>query len=252
VLLATTTVLPRATATEAPPAAPPAVPTPAQAQSPAPHPAPPGPSAVRSLGGSRYQVGAILVDKRHHRLTVPGRVAHLGEAPLEYLAVAPHGLKEYESLLEVDASGSDFNVALILIGLDAALSSRPGYQFDRSFPEGQLLEVAVRFTAGGRSRTVGADEALMTDEERGRIPPTQWVYTGSFVHPNAGHVFAADASGTLIGFVHDPADIIEHRAGLGIGHYGSVRGNVGLLPPIGSPVELVVTYSGQLTDAARR
>jgi hypothetical protein len=53
--------------------------------------------------------------------------------------------------------------------------------------------------------------------------------------------FVADATGTLIGFVHDPASIIEHRTGLGIGAYGSVQGNPEVLPPIGSAVELIVT-----------
>ncbi len=49
----------------------------------------------------------------------------------------------------------------------------------------------------------------------------------------------ADVSGTLVGFVHDANSIIETVVGLGIGAYGSVRGNP-LLPPVGSPVELLV------------
>lgn len=213
---------------------------------------PAAPPAVRRLGGERYQIGAIVIDKRARSLTIPGHVTHLGEAPLEYLAVSPHGLKAYESLLEVEAGGSEFNLALILIGLDAALSSRPGYQFDRTLPEGQLLDIAVRFRRDGRERTVAADEALMPDEQRRTVPPALWVYTGSYTNTRVGAPYAADGSGTLIGFVHDPADVVEHRSGLGIGHYGSVRGNALLLPPVGTPVELVVRYAGKATEGVRR
>jgi hypothetical protein len=52
--------------------------------------------------------------------------------------------------------------------------------------------------------------------------------------------FAADITGTLIGFVHSPNTIIDSVAGLGMGAYGSVTGNVALLPPVGTPIELIV------------
>lgn len=207
----------------------------------------PGPR-MKNLGGDRFQIGTILVEKRARRITVPGRVAHLGEAPLEYLAVSTHGLKAYETLLEVDATGSEFNLALILIGLDAALSSRPAYQFDRLLPDGQLVDIAVRWKVDGREKTASADEALLGDEQRKKTPTAVWVYTGSFTHQQQR--YAADNSGTLVGFVHDPADVIEHRLGLGIGQYGSVRGNRALLPPVGSAVELIVTRTGKLSEGA--
>jgi hypothetical protein len=49
----------------------------------------------------------------------------------------------------------------------------------------------------------------------------------------------ADDTGTLIGFVHDSNSIIESGLAIGIGAYGSVRGNP-MLPPIGSAIELIV------------
>jgi hypothetical protein len=230
---------------------------------PAPAP-PPGPAAIiplhppsesalsrmKSLGGDRYQIGTILIEQRARRITLHGHVAHLGEAPLEYLAVTTHGLKAYESLLEVEASGSEFNLALILIGFDSDLSSRPGFQFDRRYPEGQLADIALRWKADGRERRASADEALLGDEQRARTPPSDWVYTGSIPIKNPTQVYTADATGTLVGFVHDPSDVIEHRLGLGIGQYGSVRGNGALLPPVGSAVELIVTRTGKLSEAA--
>jgi len=45
----------------------------------------------------------------------------------------------------------------------------------------------------------------------------------------------------LIGFVHDPISVIEHREGLGIGAYGSVAANREMVPEPGSRVWLRVT-----------
>jgi len=202
---------------------------------------------MKALGGERYEIGRILVEKRAHRITVPGHVQHLGEAPLEYLAVTTRGLKAYETLLELDATGSEFNLALILIGCDSALSSHPGFQFDRSLPFGQVTDITVRWNAGGTAKSATAEQALLSDEQRQQMPPSEWIYTGSITPPHQT-IFGADAAGTLIGFVHDPNDVIEHRAGLGIGRYGSVRGNTALMPAIGTPVEVVVT----LTERVRK
>jgi hypothetical protein len=215
-------------------------------------PSEPAPPAMKALGGDRYQIGSVLVDKRARRVTVPGRVLHLGEGPLEYLAVSPHGLKAYESLLEVDATGSEFNLALILIGCDAEQSTRPAFQFDRHLPDGQLLDLSIRWIAAGRTKTATAAEALLPDAQRQQTPPSDWVYTGSSTVSPKNSQYAADVSGTLVGFVHDPADVVEHRLGLGIGQYGSVRGNSALLPPVGTAVELIVTLTGKVSAPATR
>ena len=58
-----------------------------------------------------------------------------------------------------------------------------------------------------------------------------------------GSRFRAQTSGTMIGFVHDPYSIIEHRAGAGIGDYGLITGNNKLLPPEGSEVLLSVSLA---------
>jgi len=200
---------------------------------------------MKPLGGDRYQIGNIVVDKRERRITVPGHVAHLGEAPLEYLAVTTHGLKAYETLLEADASGSEFNLALILIGFDSALSTRPDMQFDRRYPGGQVADIQVRWTLAGHTQTVSAEDALLSDAQRKQLPAGRWIYIGSqILKANYGR-YGADLAGTLVGFVHDPNDVVEHRAGLGIGRYGSIVGNTALMPPAGSAVELILTATGE-------
>lgn len=218
----------------------------AQIASPLP---PQAPAPVEDLGGGRYRIGAITVDRTAGQFVVPGRVLHVDDAPLEYIAVSRGGMKGYESLLEVDARGTEFNLACILLGLEAP-ERGPAAQFERKPPTGPSVQVGVRWQADGKTVTRTVQEVLdLAARPRGAPapppnlpppPPEDWAYAGSFVQPNDGR-YVADATGTLVGFVHDPASIIEHRTGLGIGAYGSVQGNPEVLPPVGSPVELIVT-----------
>lgn len=215
-----------------------------------PPPSPQGPPPVKDLGGGRYQIGAITVDRNARQFTVPGRVLHLEGVPLEYIAVSPGGMKGYESLLEVDARGTEFNLACILLGLEAPQPGA-GAEFERKPRQGPAVQLSVRWQAGGTTVTKSAQDVLnLGAQPRGApkpatqpqaaTPPEEWAYTGSFLHSSDGR-FVADATGTLVGFVHDPACIINHRAGLGIGAYGSVQGDPAVLPPVGSAVELIVT-----------
>lgn len=199
---------------------------------------------LKSLGGERYQVGRIVVDKRAGRFSVPGRVHALGK-PLEYLATAPGGMKEYESLFELDAGGSEFNLACILIGLEEDAQQVPAMQFRATKSlRGKPLSITVAWTDGGTRREVSAAQALLNADAGVTPESVQWVYVGSPTSAGRGR-FAADDTGTLIGFIHDPNCIIESVAMIGFGAYGSVRGNDRLLPAKGSAIELVVGAPAQ-------
>jgi hypothetical protein len=193
---------------------------------------------LKALGGDRYQIGRIVVDKRAGRFVVPGRV-HVVRRPLEYLATAPRGMKGYETLLELDASGSEFNLACILLGLERDPKQAPFQQFSQAPLVGPRVNLSIAWSENERRRQVPAAEALLNPEAGVNPESVEWVYTGSKTVQPDGR-FAADATGTLVGFVHDSNTIIESVHGIGIGRYGSVSGNVALLPPAGSPVELIV------------
>jgi len=216
--------------------------TPAPAATPAPPatsgsaPAPVG--ELKPLGGDRYQIGRIVLDKKARRFTVPGRVHVLGK-PLEYLATSPGGMKEYETLLEVDASGSEFNLACILLGLERDPKQGPYWQFSQDPLSGPRVEIRVAWQDGGKRREVSAAEALLDPKDPTKPESVEWVYMGSLMNPADG-LFAADVTGTLAGFVHDANSIIESVYGLGIGAYGSVSGNPDKLPPEGAPIEFIV------------
>jgi len=200
-------------------------------------PTPPVVGLIKPLGQERYQIGRIVVDKRAHSFTVPGRV-HALDKPLEYLATSPGGRKAYEALLELDASGSEFNLACILIGLERdpkLASSKPPVVAN---VVGQRVAMSVAWTQDGQRRKVTAAEALFNADARAKIESVEWVYIGSFTSID-GSRFAADHTGTLISFIKDPTGLIEAVSGVGVGPYGSMRGSAAL-PPEGSAIELIV------------
>lgn len=194
--------------------------------------------AMQALGRDRYRIGSILVDKKARRLTITGRI--LGsDRPLEYLAVARGGYKSYESLLELDTTGSEFNLACILLGLDASLTKRPQYQFSKDALTGQRVALEFSWKAGSKRVKATGLQMLLTDAQRDVEKRDDWVYVGSNMQTD--NTFGADMSGALVGFVHDPTSVIEHSIGLGIGAYGSVAGNKALLPPNNTAIELTMT-----------
>ena len=193
--------------------------------------------ALEDLGEGRYRIGTITVDKTERKFSLGGKILHLN-APLEYLAVKTEGAKGYESLLELNTLAVDFQLACILIGLDDEKSVKPRFQFDENEAEGPAVDITISWDVDGEVKTTKAAKALAAGD--GPFTDDGWVYVGSMPSPQDGSLLA-EMWGTLIGFVHDPISIIEHRKGAPAGSYGMVTGNADLLPPEGSPITLTVS-----------
>lgn len=194
--------------------------------------------AVEELGEGRYRVGSILVDKGQRSFRLPGQVLERNQpdGPIEFIAVSRGGMKAYEAVFELETTAVEFNLACILIGLDAEGATLPQYHFDPAPLQGPTVTVSIEWRRGeGRTR-IPVEQAIA-----GYGPGTDghaWVYTGSYFNP-AGQ-YMAEESGTLVGFVHDMDSIVQHRTGLGLGDYGAIVANTALLPPPGTPVFLLV------------
>ena len=198
-------------------------------------------SPIERLDDQRYRIGEIIVDKAAAQFSVPGKVLHVS-GPLEYLAVSTDGMKGYESLLELSTSATEFNLACILIGLDEKNSVKPRYQFDERKAEGQAVAITITWQEDGKTVHVSGANAMNEGEET--FDDDAWIYIGSFSSED-GLVFIADTTGTLIGFVHDPFSVIDHKNGAGIGAYGMLTGNEAILPPEGSAIRLTVSIVQQ-------
>ncbi|MCP3869197.1 MAG: hypothetical protein GY703_14070 [Gammaproteobacteria bacterium] len=186
-------------------------------------------------GDGRFAIGNIVLDKPDRSFTIPGQILRVN-GPLEYLAVTTGGLKSYESLLELNVTAFEFNTACLLIGLDPDNSRPSPYHFDPNPVVGDEVKISVSWTLD--SKPVEYDAADLLTVRESVAAPGGWSYTGSgFTRENR---YLAHLDGTLIGFAHDPASVIEHGKGLGLGDYGAVNGHQGRLPPVGTEVVLTV------------
>ena len=199
-----------------------------------------GTTAIQDLGNGLYRIGNIKIDKTKRQFSVPGSVIKLQrpDSPIEFIAVSKGGQKRYEAIFEMETSAVDFNLACILIGLDASHAIHPKQHFDPQPLKGDAVEIFVSWEGDGKKSHVPitnilriADSSHVTNE---------WVYTGSYFSQDGRYM--ADVAGTLVGFVHDPESIIQHRTGLGLGNYGAVTYNPDVLPQPGTPVLLDVSH----------
>jgi hypothetical protein len=183
----------------------------------------PGPPVIKKLGENLVQINSIIVDTAKKEVTVDGRAQ--SDRTLEFIASAKQGVKLYESAIELDTDATTFNFALIMIGLDKSHGVAPRAHFDAQ-AAGDPVEIWVEWGSGESRRRVRIEE-LIYDEKAGRVPQMgEWVYTGSTVLPDGR--FLAEMDGVLIGFVHDPASLIENTMGSGINAYGTIKLNPNL------------------------
>ena len=197
-------------------------------------------SGVEDLGDGRYRIGAIEVNKAERSFTVSGTVLPVDtEAmPIEFLAVTRDGVKAYEAAIELESSAIEFNTACILIGLDAEKASHPEFHFDPKPVRGDPVSISVSWEADGTRQTRPLIELILNKDQPA---DSAWVYTGSLFNPDGSYI--AEELGTLIGVVHDPDSIIQHRTGLGLGDYGAVTINPEAWPGTGTVISLTVKAS---------
>lgn len=202
-----------------------------------PDTAQPDAPAIQDLGNQRYRVGSIEIDKAEGEFKVSGSVLR-HEPPIEFLATTLGGHKSYESLLEINSDAYEFNLACILIGLDASHAKSPGQHTVEEPMDGDPVEVFVSWIDDGKRITVKASQLLMHGEPLKVVSSHNWVYTGSAKLRDGRYL--ADLAGTLLGFVHRAESIIEHKEGIGLNDYGSVVPNKDLIPAVGSPIVLTI------------
>lgn len=198
---------------------------------------PTSPSRVEKLSATSLRIGEVSVDMARKEVSVLG---HVNDVPqLEFIVNTKGGYKGYESAIEAECTAIDFNLGLVLIGLDRDRAKvRPRFHFDPLSPEGDQVEVWISWKAGSEEKRVRAEELVYDEAAKKPLAASRWVYTGSQFFPGS-RAFLADVDGVLVGFVHTPAPLIE-RAEPVPGAFGAVKFNpsLGLTP--GMPVTITV------------
>jgi hypothetical protein len=184
---------------------------------------------VERLGEKLFRIGQIRVDVARRELTVTGMVNPDVRA-LEFIANPVEGGKAYESALTLDTTAVTFNAALLMIGLDPKhVRNAPTRHFDPATPEGDQVEISFECQNAACPRRPA--EQLMYDQQKQEVlTGGAWVYTGSAFFPDGGYM--AERQGVLIGFVHEPASIIEYTGKGALNRFGFIVPNpmLGLEP----------------------
>ena len=162
----------------------------------------------------------------------------MNEGTIEFIASIKGGFKLYETVLELDANAYEFNLSLILIGLDQKKGKASEMHFDPNPPEGDPVEIWVDWTDGGKQKSLRVEDLVYDTGRKAAMPRTKWVYTGSTILENG--VYMAQMDGVLIGFVHDPAAIIDSASDSGLIQYGMLVVNKKVSPPVGTKIRLKV------------
>ncbi|HWE04607.1 MAG TPA: FG-GAP-like repeat-containing protein [Tepidisphaeraceae bacterium] len=192
----------------------------------------------------------IVIDKIKKTITIPARIAprklsYLKEIyPLEVVACWPHprGQKAHETVVNFDAMPSDIHNALLSMGL------KPGHP---ARGEGQAAvgpEVDITLVIpglDGKPRAVPLEKAMVEPRTRKPIPRLKWIFTGSVMRQpdpdKPAQMYAADMTGTLISIVPVTDEcVFQTNLTMKEEPLLKLEDNVDILPPPGTPVELVI------------
>lgn len=197
---------------------------------------------------SQDKPAAFVVDKEKKTVTIPAKIAprklpNLSQVyPIEVIATHAMGQKAHETVVTYDAKPSDIHKALESLGLKPGKPAKGGESAGTG-PEVKLfLELPG---AGGLSRRISIEKALVDRQTGKTMPVLKWFFTGSISKqpdPNKPEqVYAADLTGTLIG-VFPVTDETVFQSSLTMKDEPLIKmeTNTKLLPEVGTAVQLVI------------
>jgi len=195
---------------------------------------------IEKLKNELYRIGSIKIDKTKRLITIPGKMLSYEEGkPIEFIATMKNGYKSYESVFMLDSNAFEFNLACILIGLDSSHADPSKFHFDPEPVKGDPVAIRVSWENHGKITEYDIVEVLKIGNSDTSITPSvpsEWSYTGSmFVN---GDQYLAQMDGVLIGIVHDPASVIEHR--IGLLNYGFLSIDASKAPQSGQEILITI------------
>jgi hypothetical protein len=191
----------------------------------------------KNLGNGRLQVGNIIIDEGKKEAIIPGRLNML-DGPIEFIACTKGGMKAYESILEMDTDAKSFNLSMILLGLDPKKGKAAAYHFDPNPPEGDAVDIFIQWETVDGQKVIKAQELIYNMNTNKTFPADDWIYTGSVFLEDGRYL--AEEAGVLIGFVHDPASVIESHFSGKFPAFGSYVVNKNYFNEVGMNIQMII------------
>lgn len=210
-------------------------------------------SAAPAHAGGQKDTSDFQVDKDKRLLRIPARIAprkindprYKQIYPIEVIACwpFPKGQKAHETVVTVEVLPSRVHQALVELGLKPG---RPVLGESATPPQGPECKIYLELPEAGSLRRITLDKALL-DKRTGKPFPKSvtWRFTGSAMtkpDPNSNKVvYGADLTGTLITiFPVTDQTVFQTNLTLKYEHLLQLETNSRLLPPEGTPVQLVI------------
>lgn len=165
---------------------------------------------VIPLGGDRYQLGLVEIDKARRTLTFPAAVL-MREGAVEYLVVTRKG-KIHESVFVTQIEPRDLHLAALLLGVEPSADLGPADASVR-VPAAAALQCFVEWDRNGPPARINLHEALaiapagQTTPAK-PAPATLWLYNGSRVQQDG--TFVAQRDGSIVSIIRDPDALINY------------------------------------------
>lgn len=188
---------------------------------------------VRALGGGLFQVGLVQFDKNARTATFPAEM-NLRDETIEYAVVHRTG-KTHESLFRTDAWPGDIHLAILLLGARPVMTNSFGAD-GQAPPLGETVFLEVTWT-NKQARVSCPIEDLVVNRKTGNpMSRGAWIYNGSNFSEGA---FTAQRDGSIVSTHIDP-DALINNPRPGRENDELYAPNAGMLPPIGTAVEITI------------
>jgi len=208
---------------------------------------------------AQEKTGGIVVDKDKRTITVDCKIAprkmedpkFQGKTwPVEVIACYPYpkGQKAHETVVTIDVKPSEVHKALESFGLKPG---KPVRGEAKDPPQGPDVNLFLEIPdSNGRPKRVSIERTLIDPKTNKPMPKVKWRFTGSIKSkPDPAKddtVYGADMTGTLISiFPVTDETVFQTNLTMKEEKYLKLETDTKLLPPVGTPVKLVIEVPGK-------
>lgn len=195
-------------------------------------------ASVRQLSPNVYAIGLVRLNKQARTITFPGSV-NMTTGLVEYAVVHVTG-KVHESVLKTETDPYHIHLANLLL----ASAQGPGPAAGTNLPPdltGAPVQLAVRWKLAGAETNAPLEELIINTLTGTRMTRGDWIYNGSRLVEG---VFLAQRDGQIAAIIPDQDSLINNpRPGREDDEIW--RPNPRLVPPVGTPVEIVLQLPAQ-------
>ncbi len=200
---------------------------------------------VRALGGARFKIGLVTLDKAQRSVAFPASI-NLRDDTVEYGVVHKTG-KTHESIFRTDADPRDIHLAMLLLGAKPVMTNSFGAD-GKAKPLGEIVAIDVSWTNHTAQVRCSMEDLIIRRDTRGPLPRGEWIYNGSNFSEEA---FTAQRDGSIISLHIDP-DALINNPRPGRENDDLHLPNAAKLPPVGASAEITIRLVSTATNATVR